>query len=557
MSIYARTPCDEGVIRGGAPAPSRSRGAGSWVLAATILGSSMAFIDGSVVNVALPALQRDLGATGADAQWVIEAYTLFLASLILVGGSLGDRMGRRRIFAAGIALFTVASVWCGLAPSTALLIAARAVQGIGGALLVPSSLAIISATFDATTRGRAIGTWSGATAITSALGPLLGGWLVQTVSWRAVFFINVPLAAAVLVLVAIHMPESRAAENRAPLDWPGTLLVTLGLGSLVFGLISAGGQRLGDPLVLGALALGCLALAGFVTVEARQPAPMMPLSVFRSRTFAGANLLTFFLYAALGATLYYVPFDLQQVQGYSPAAAGAALLPFILIMSALSRWSGGLIRRYGARLPLVVGPLIGGVGFALFMRPGVGGSYWTTFFPAVVVLGIGQAIAVAPLTATVMGAVEARHAGIASGINNAVSRAAGLLAIAVLGILVAHTFDTRLSDRLATLRVPPAVRGAIMRQRDQLAAARPPAGLAPGLRAALRHAIGASFVEGFRLAAGAASLLALAAAVCALLLIRDEPTAAAARAPLAPPAQGQRAIRQQPAAQAPGGGMAG
>src|SRR5579884_148036 len=501
-------------------AATRPSNIGFWVLVATILGSSMAFIDGTVVNVALPVLQKELGATVGDAQWVVEAYSLFLAALILVGGSLGDSFGRRRIFATGIALFTIASVLCGLSPNITLLIIARAIQGIGGALLVPGSLAIISASFDSKERGRAIGTWSGFTAITSVIGPVLGGALVQFASWRWVFFINVPLAAIVLFVLFWRVPESRDTEDSPSLDWVGALLATLGLGGIVYGLIEAGNVGLGSPTVLSTLAVGAIALVVFVIVEARSHSPMVPLSLFRSRTFSGANLLTLFLYAALGGTLFFVPFNLISVQDYSPSAAGAAMLPTILILFLLSRWSGGLINRYGAKLPLIIGPCIAAVGFALFALPGVGGSYWTTFFPASVVLGLGMAISVAPLTTAVMGAVDAHRAGIASGINNAVSRTAGLLAIAVLGIIVLTVFNGSLDSHLATLNLPNQVLQSINAQRFKLVGIQIPVGGTTGLL--LKQAINQSFVAGFRAATLIGAGLALAAALSSWLLIEGK-----------------------------------
>ncbi len=537
MVSIAKAPCDEGVIAGqdARNAAACPPDVGRWVLAATILGSSMAFIDGTVVNVALPTLQRELGATRAEVQWVVQAYALFLAALILVGGALGDRLGRKRIFALGVALFTVASVGCGLAGTTGQLIAFRAAQGIGGALLVPGSLALISASFtDETERGRAIGTWSGFTAITAAVGPVLGGWLVENASWRWVFLINVPLAVAVLGLTFWRVPESRdsdAAGGLGSIDWWGALLATVGLGGLVYGFTEAPNRGWTSPVVLVALAAGVGGLIAFLAVEARGRAPMMPFDLFRSRTFGGANALTFLLYAALGGALFFVPFNLIQVQGYSSTAAGAALLPMILIMFALSRWAGGLIGRFGAKLPLIVGPTIAAAGFALFARPGVGGSYWTTYFPAVVVLGLGLAVTVAPLTTAVMGAVEGRHAGLASGVNNAVSRAAGVLAIALFGIVAAAAFGAGLAERLAGISgLPESARAAVEAQRDRLADAAPPGDLPPDLGAAVERAIAAAFVDGFRLVMLISAGLALASAVIAFFLIDGK---AVARSPAA------------------------
>ncbi|MDF5713412.1 MAG: MFS transporter [Rhizonema sp. NSF051] len=518
MANIVKQPCDEGVIRSTPCAAPCSRNVGLWVLVATILGSSMAMIDGTVVNVALPVLQSELNATSTDVQWIVESYALFLAALILVGGSLGDRFGRRSIFACGIALFALASVWCGLSLNVHQLILARAVQGIGGALLVPGSLAIISASFSSEQRGQAIGTWSGFTAITSALGPVLGGWLLEHASWRWIFFLNVPLAVSVLSILFWHVPESRDEES-ARLDWWGATFATLGLGAIVYGLIESSQRGLLHPLVLSCLVVGAILLGAFIFTEVNSRAPMMPLSLFQSRTFRGANLVTLFLYSALSGVFYFVPFNLIQVQGYSTTAAGAVFLPFILIMFLLSRWSGGLVSRYGAKLPLTIGPIIAAFGFAAFAIPEVGGSYWTTFFPAMVILGLGMAISVAPLTTTVMGAVKQRQAGVASGINNAVARSAGLIGIAIQNIFVFYIFNHSLDRRLARLGIPPEVQKLLNEQRIKLAGAEVPHDVSPQVGRMLKNAIALAFVDSFRTCMFIAVGLALLSAIVAVVTI--------------------------------------
>jgi EmrB/QacA subfamily drug resistance transporter len=514
-----RDPCAEAQIRSGRAAAVCPQASRPWILAATILGSSMAFIDGTVVNIALPALQSQMNATILDVQWVVEAYALFLSALMLTGGALGDRLGRKRVYAAGVALFALASIACGLASGIRALIVARGLQGIGAALLVPGSLAIISASFPDGERGKAIGTWSAFTAITMAIGPLVGGALIEHVSWRAIFFLNVPLGAIVLFLIYQHVPESSDGAGGGGLDVPGAVLATLGLAAIVYGMIESATLGFTHPLIVGALIAGVVLLSAFFLVELRSKAPMLPLALFRSRAFSGANALTLFLYAALGGGLFFLPMNLIQLQGYSATAAGAATLPLVVIMFLLSRWSGGLIDRIGARIPLVVGPVIAAGGFALFRVPGVGGSYWSTFFPAVIVLGLGLALTVAPLTTTVMNAVERSHAGIASGINNAVSDTAGLLAIAVFGLVMSHAFDRELDSRLASSTIPPAIRAQMNEQRSRLAAMEIPASADAATRATLKDAVADSFVAGFRRVMLISAVLALLSAACAALTL--------------------------------------
>jgi len=480
----------------------------------------MAFIDSTVVNVALPSVQTSFHATVVDVQWVVESYGLFLGALILVGGSLGDLFGRRLMFMMGVTVFAVASLGCGIASNIHQLIIARSIQGVGAALLVPGSLTIISTSFDEQRRGQAIGMWSGFTAITTAVGPVLGGWLVDHFSWRWAFLINLPLAAAVISISIWRIPESRGAVA-GRVDWLGALFATLGLGGLVVGSIESVNLDWRHPLVLGGLIVGFGFLIAFAFVEARVTSPMVPLTLFGSRSFSGANLLTLFLYAAIGIFFFLFPLDLIQVQGYSATATGAAVLPLILLMFLLSRWSGGLVVRYGPRSPLIIGPLIATLGFILFAVPSIGGSYWKTFFPAVVVLGFGITVTVAPLTTVVMNSVDQDRVGTASGINNAVARVAGVLAIAVLGVVMVTAFGSHLDQSLAHISLSPRILQEVRGDETKLAGLQLPAGLRTTTKATLKEAIGDAFVFGFRIVMLVCAGLSAASSAVANLMIRE------------------------------------
>ena len=498
----------------------RSMTSARWTLAATIIGSSLTFIDGTVVNVAVPALQAGLHATLTDVQWVIEAYALFLGALILVGGSAGDQFGRKRIFLSGVVLFTGASIMCGLSTSAGALIAARAFQGVGAAFLVPASLAIITSTFDDATRGQAIGVWSGFTSITAAIGPVIGGWLIDHISWRAAFLLNVPLALVVVVITSRFVPESRDPSRTPQIDWTGATFATVGLGLVVFGLLELPRFGVSSRPVTVALAGGCVSLAAFVFTEWRSSHPMLPLRLFASRTFSLTNALTLFLYGALAIWLFLVPINLIELQQYTATEAGAALLPFPVLMFALSRWSGGLVARTGPRLPLTAGPIVAAAGIALFARPSIGGSYWSTFFVPTIVLGFGMALTVAPLTTTVMDAVEPQHSGVASGINNAVSRVAGLLAIAVFGVLLTSAFRSTVDPEINRLVAPPARRLVEAELPKMAAADLSSVPLDSSRRSEAKDAIDRAFVYAFRRVLLAAAALACVASAAGALIPR-------------------------------------
>ncbi|MBC5806786.1 MAG: MFS transporter [Candidatus Eremiobacter antarcticus] len=521
MAIIIKPPCDAAALARAAVG-SRSRRSGPWILAATILASSMVFIDGSVVNVALPILQQDLHAGISQVQWFVESYALFLSALLLFGGSLGDHLGRRRIFLIGVIGFAAASALCGASQTAGQLIAARCLQGIASALLTPGSLAIIGASFSEAERGRAIGLWSSFTALTGAGGPALGGLIIQHASWRWIFFLNLPLAIAVVLLGSLFISESRDDEVVHHLDWMGALTATLGLGALIYGLIAASGAAGFTPAVISFLAAGAAGLTCFIFIEARSQHPMMPVSLFASRDFSAVNALTLCVYAALGGALFFLPFDLILVQQYSPTAAGSALLPLIALIFLLSPISGSLVARIGAKTPLVAGPVVAGCGFAALAMPGIGGSYWTTFFPGIVIIGAGMAITVAPLTTTVMSSVDENRIGIASGVNNAVARTAGLLAVALLSIAVVAVFNNDLDRRMALINAPAAIVDSLNGQRSKLAAASIPSDASPALQTRLKEAVLYSYLAAFRVAMIVAAALTAGGGIIGALFIEGK-----------------------------------
>jgi EmrB/QacA subfamily drug resistance transporter len=512
-------PCDEQTIRaarGTVDCVARQR---RWILVATILASVIAYIDESVVNIALPAMAKDLAASVGAIQWVINAYTLLLSAFLLVGGAAADKLGRRRVFITGTAVFTIASVACGLSASVTQLILARAVQGIGAALLIPCSLAIIGASFPEAERGRAIGTWAGFSAVAAALGPLLGGWIVDHLTWHAIFLVNPFLAAPAIWIAWRHLPESYDPDAPPGIDWLGSLMAFGGLGGIAYGLIALADRGARDLLVVASLAGGVLLLIMFVWHEGRTRSPMMPLDLFRSRTFSGINVLTLLLYGALGGALFLLPFDLIQVHGHSATVAGASFLPFTVIMGALSRWSGGLLDRFGARLPLTVGPAVVAAGFALFAISRPTASYWIGFSLPITIIGLGMAVAVAPLTTAVINAVPAHRTGFASGINNAVASVATLLAVAIFAAVALSSFNRTLDHQLQRPALSTPVRQAIEQAHGKFVIERSEASERTEERMAAEAMIREALAAGIRLAMLLAAALALTGAVCAALTI--------------------------------------
>jgi len=482
----------------------------------------MAFIDGTALNVALPAVQAGLHASGAQLLWIVNAYLLMLAAFILVGGSLGDKYGRKKIFMLGIALFIVASLVCGISPSIQWMISARILQGIGGALMIPGSLAIISASLQPNRRGRAIGTWSAATTLVTVVGPVLGGILADHGLWRMVFLINPPLGMISLVALHFKVPESRDESSSGSIDYLGAGLLTIGLAGFTYGFISAPKLGFQNPLVLGTLLFGIFALVIFGFVESFREHPLVPFRLFKSRTFTGSNLLTLFLYGALSAVTFFLSLNLVQVQGYTKTEAGFAFLPFVIILISMSRWAGGLVDRSGPRLPLIIGPTLVGLGFFWMSFAGLTSgpsTYWTTFFPGIVLFGIGMGFTVAPLSTSVMSSVPTQHSGTASGINNAVSRTAGVLAIAIAGSIALFAFSNSLMSRTADLNLTDQARNALKAQAQNLSGATVPAGIGQENTSQVETSIKQAFVDTFRLVTILCAIMAWISAVAAAMLV--------------------------------------
>lgn len=488
-----------------------------------VLGTGMVYLDQTAVNVALPKIQVALQASIGGLQWIVDIYILTLATLLLIGGSLGDRFGRVRILLIGMVVFVIASIACGAAQSLWFLVAARAVQGIGGALLVPAGLALINATARPERRGQLIGNWAMFASMVVAVGPLLGGWLVDYVSWRAVFYINVPIGIAGCFVALRYVPESRNEAAVKSLDWPGTLAMMLGLGTLLFGLIE--GQHYGwsSPIIIGALLAGVAGIVGFVVIEARSAAPMIPLHLFGNANFSGINLATLIQWMALTGVLFFLTLNLQQIQGYSAFAAGLAFLPISALIILLSNPAGKLTDRIGPRPLLVIGSLIIGSSFVLFAQAGIEASYWPVLFPATLLFGLGMGLIITPLTTVAMGALPNQHSGLASGVNNTASRLAFMLGIAIMGTIMAIRFEPALARHTARLPLEPSARAQLLAEARNLGATTPPANLSAQLEQATQQAIRLAFVDSFRLVMYVCAAITLASLGVILAFIRFQP----------------------------------
>jgi len=496
---------------------------GKWIMVSCILASAMAFIDGTALNVVLPSLQKSLNATGTDLFWILSAYLLMLASLILIGGSLGDQLGRKKIFMVGILIFIAGSAACGFAPGVTWLIVFRVIQGVGGALMIPGSLSLISSSIQASERGKAIGTWSAFSTLVTMGGPILGGALGDAGLWRYIFFINVPLGLAALIILNSKVKESRDEDSNHRLDYPGAISIALGLAAVTFGFLSIPELGIHNPEVYGSLIIGLILLIAFVIIENKSAHPMMPLKLFANATFSGANLLTLFLYAGLGSGMLFMGLNMVQVQGYNQKESGLTFLPFTVLMITIARFSGAMATKYGPRFFLIAGPAIAGAGLLLlsFIKQTAGpAEYWTTFFPGIVVLGLGMSITVAPLTTAVMASVSDHFSGTASGVNNAVSRIAGVFANAVFGTLAVLFFSGALQQQVASIPLSPAQKQAVMAQAPDMGNAHVPKDVAPQNKTVIIKAYHNSFISMYSKIMKISAALGFLGALMAMIFIR-------------------------------------
>jgi len=494
--------------------------AGKLILAATILASGMAFLDSSVVNIAIPTIQAKLNATITAIQWIVNGYTLMLCALILISGALGDRFGRKKIFLYGIILFICSSLLCSISQSINQLIIFRIIQGIGGAMMVPGSLSIINISFEEKTRGRAIGLWSGFAGGVAALGPLVGGWLVQYFGWPSIFYINIPLGIIAILLTLRFVPESRNDESTR-IDILGSFLIFLSLLGIAYGLISVPDFGWGSPLIIASLLIGVLSFICFIVIEKRSKEPLVPLSIFKSSLVVGANLATLFLYFALSGVIFFLVLNFQQIQHYPPVIAGLGMLPTILLITFLSGAGGSIADKIGPRIPMILGPLIVSLGMALLILPGIHANYFLQYLPGLILFGLGMSLVIAPLTKSAL-AVESKYSGAASGINNAVARVAGLLAVALLGLIVVTLFDGQLSYKIMHLQMSNTAKNQIMIQKDKLGGIEIPAKFDPQEKQKTQNTIDTSFIYGFRWAMGINALLAFSSAVISFFTIHNK-----------------------------------
>lgn len=498
---------------------------GRWVIASTILASSMAFIDSTALNVILPSLQQDLNAQGTDIFWILNAYLLMLASLILVSGSLGDKLGRKKVFMVGIALFMASSIACGLSTSVDWLIIARAAQGIGGALMIPGSLSLLSATFHRKEKGRAIGTWSAITTLVTVSGPILGGALGDAGLWRFIFYVNIPLGLASLLMLHFKVPESADEKADRQLDYSGAITLAFGLALVTYGCLEIPEVGWGDWKVYGTLIAGILCLIGFLRIERSKANPMLPLYLFKNRTFAGANLLTFLLYTGLGAAMLFLSLNLIQIQGYRQLQAGMVMLPFTVLLASLARWVGSLTDRYGPRWLLCFGAICVGGGFYWFSRVGQTqgpSEFWTTYLPGVMLFGLGMAFTVVPLTTTVMGAVEDQHSGVASGVSNSMTRLASVFANAVFGALAVVLFSEFLIAPVQELDLSEEAQRLVYDQAPDMGAARVPEKVPEVLQSEVQAAFHESFIRMYQQIMFYSAVLAWLSALVAFFLIDNK-----------------------------------